>query len=149
MFTSHRGGSVWKRTALIYGALAVFCGVFAVIYLQFSHGESSPFLVWLFAPALVLGAIPALLMTRTKPAIRPGIAVRKIWNTAIATLSCGMLVRAIINISGRYTEYDLIYWIVSGILFVCAAALAVCRAVQRKKAQNRAAEDATRSHTLP
>lgn len=34
-----------------------------------------------------------------------------------------MLVRAIINISGRFTEYDTIYWILSGLLFSLAAVL--------------------------
>jgi len=125
----HKSNStVWKKTAWSYGILAVFSGLFTLVYLQFSHGESSPFLVWLFAPALLLGMLPALLMSRIRAGIRPRILVRRIWNTAVATLSCGMLVRAIINISGRYTEYDIIYWILSGILFLAAGALSLRRA---------------------
>lgn len=34
-----------------------------------------------------------------------------------------MLVRAVINISGRYTEYDTIYWVLSGLLFSLAVVL--------------------------
>ncbi|NLI54661.1 MAG: hypothetical protein GX417_10145 [Clostridiales bacterium] len=93
-----------------------------MIYLQFSHGESSPFLIWLFAPSLLLGMAPALLLSRARTAKLPGRAVRRIWNSAIATLSVGMLVRSVINISGRYTDYDAIYWITSGVLFLAAVA---------------------------
>lgn len=132
MYTLQRKSNsvVWKKTAWVYGALAAFSGVFAFVYLQFSHGESSPFLVLLFAPALLLGLVPALLMRRIKPIKRPGTYARRVWNTAVATLSCGMLVRAIINISGRYTEYDTIYWILSGVLFAAAIALFVFRSAR-------------------
>ena len=132
MYTYQRNSKsvVWKKTAWVYGILAAFSGVFAFVYLQFSHGESSPFLVLLFAPALILGLLPALLMRRIKPVKRPGTYARRVWNTAVATLSCGMLVRAIINISGRYTEYDTIYWILSGILFLAAIALLVFRSAK-------------------
>lgn len=133
MYTLRRGGSaVWKKTAWVYGILTAFCGIFAGVYLLFSHGESSPFLIWLFAPALLLGLLPALLINRTRAFKRPGISVRRLWNTAIATQSCGMLVRAIINISGRYTEYDTIYWILSGVLFLAAIALFYAKQARRK-----------------
>lgn len=132
MYTSLKSGAAsWGKTAWVYAILAIFCGIFAVVYLQFSHGESSPFLVWLFAPALLLGLLPALFMSRAKANKRPGIRARRIWNTAVATLSCGMLVRAIINISGRYTEYDMICWILSGVLFFTAIALTARRAARR------------------
>ena len=135
MSSRKNGTAVWSKTAWVYGALAVFSCVFAFVYLQFSHGESSPFLVWLFAPALLLGMIPALLMRRAKPSRRPDSCARRIWNTAVATLSCGMLVRAIINISGRYTEYDTIYWAISGVLFFTSIALLLRRsAAQRTRA---------------
>ena len=126
--------SSWKKTALFYGILSVFCGVFSVVYLQFSHGESSAFLVWLFAPALLLGALPAWLLSRVTPVLRPGKAVRRLWNSAVATLSAGMLVRAIINIAGRYTDYDLIYWIASGALFITAIVIHIRRRAQRRPA---------------
>lgn len=111
-----------KKTAWTYGILTAFTGVFSFVYLLLSHGESSPFMVWLFAPPLLLGLLPALLLMRTSATLQPGRSVRRIWNSAVAALTCGMLVRAVINISGRYTEYDTIYWIVSGLLFLAAAA---------------------------
>lgn len=122
MYTSAReaGLARLKKSARAYGILAAFCGVFSTVYLQFSHGESSPFLIWLFAPPLLLGAIPALLLSRTRSLRLPKRPARRIWNSAVATLSTGMLVRSVINISGRYTDYDTIYWLASGLLFLAA-----------------------------
>ena len=111
-----------KKTAWTYGILTAFIGVFSSVYLLFSHGESSPFMVWLFATPLLLGLLPALLLMRARASLQPGRSVRRLWNSAVAALTCGMLVRAIINISGRYTEYDTIYWIASGLLFLASAA---------------------------
>ena len=129
---------MWQKTAIVYGILAAFCGVFSLVYLQFSHGESSPFLVWLFAPALLLGALPALLIHlfggRT-----PSIAARRLWNSAVAALSTGFLVRAVINISGRYTSYDTLYWALAGALVLGAiAAQAAKRRAVRRRAQTTA-----------
>ena len=94
-------------------------------------------MIWLFAPSLVLGMIPAILLGRASSNMQPNTTVRNLWNSAIATLSAGMLVRAIINISGRYTEYDTIYWIASGVLFALAAAVYVKRTVLRRRLQTR------------
>lgn len=127
-----------RKTAWAYGALAILSEIFSFVYLQFSHGESSPFLVWLFAPALLLGMVPALVLGRTSAKNRPGSATRRIWNSAIATLMAGMLVRSVINISGRYTDYDGIYWVLSGLLFA-AAVYAYLR--QQKTTANRAKAD--------
>lgn len=123
---------MWQKTAIVYGILAAFCGVFSIVYLQFSHGESSPFLVWLFAPALLLGALPALLAGRTVVFKRSNAAARSVWNSAVATLICGMLVRAVINISGRYTDYDTIYWVLAGALFLTAIGLFAVRSVKQR-----------------
>lgn len=127
MYTSAHNGKTasLRKTAWAYGILAAFFGVFSFVYLLLSHGESSPFMVWLFAPSLLLGLLPALLLMRGRTSLLPGRGVRRIWNSAVAALTCGMLVRAIINISGRFTYFDTIYWIASGLLFLMAAAFYV------------------------
>lgn len=51
-----------------------------------------------------------------------------------------MLVRAIINISGRYTEYDTIYWVLSGVLFLAAIALFLRQAGKPQSGKNIARE---------
>ena len=123
------------RTAVLYAGIAGFCGIFSIVYLQFSYGVSSPFLVWLFAPPLLLGALPALLLGRyaKRP---PAQAARRLWNSAVATLTTGFLVRAVINISGRFTDYDGLYWLLAGALF---AAAIIFQAVKRGQRSGRAA----------
>jgi hypothetical protein len=125
-----------RKTALVFGAIAAICGIFSIVYLKFSHGESSPFLIWMFAPSLALGMIPAWLLSRGKAIRWPGITVRRLWNSAIAVLSVGMLARAIINISGRYTEYDMIYWVLSGLLFLTAIAIFLYRDAKRRNRED-------------
>ncbi|MEN6635023.1 MAG: hypothetical protein ABFC56_04185 [Clostridiaceae bacterium] len=65
--------------------------------------------------------------------------VRRLWNSAVATLTTGFLVRAVINISGRYTDYDGFYWLLAGALF---AAVIIWQAVKRGQSRARAAATA-------
>ncbi|HRX58418.1 MAG TPA: hypothetical protein P5075_06550 [Eubacteriales bacterium] len=120
-----------RRAAVTYAVLAALCGAFSAVYLHFSYGESSPFLVYLFVPPLLLGCVPAALLGSLRMKRTPGVPVRRLWNAGVATLTVGFLVRAIINIAGRYTHYDLIYWVLSGGLF---AAAILRYFVRRKKA---------------
>lgn len=110
-----------------YGFVAAFCGVFSAVYLHYSYGESSPFLVLLFLPSLLLGLVPAETLLLTDKVRIASLPVRRLWNSGIAVLTVGFLVRAVINISGRYTDYDIIYWILSAGFF----ALAVFATVKR------------------
>lgn len=122
------------RTVKAYGFLSAFCGVFSVVYLHFSYGESSPFMVLLFLPPLLLGLVPAealLLTDRVQAASRP---VRALWNSGVAVLTVGFLVRAVINISGRYTHYDILYWVLSAGFFALAAFTLSKRAKRRSPA---------------
>lgn len=118
-----------RRAALIYAAVSALCGAFGAVYLHFSYGESSLFLVYLFAPPLLVGCIPTALLGSLRLSRPPGASVRRLWGAGVATLTAGFLVRAVVNISGRYTQYDKIYWALSAILF----AAAVLRYFVRKK----------------
>ena len=121
------------RTAKAYGVIAAFCGIFSAVYLHFSYGQSSPFLVMLFLPPLLLGLVPAetlLLTDKVRIASKP---VRSLWNSGVATLTVGFLVRAVINISGRYTYYDAVYWVLSAGFFVLAVFAASKRGTKRDR----------------
>ena len=116
-----------------YGIVAAFCGVFSAVYLHYSYGQSSPFLVLLFLPPLLLGLVPAetlLLTDRVRLASKP---VRNLWNSGVATLTTGFLVRAVINISGRYTHYDILYWVLSAAFFALAVLMITKRNAKRRR----------------
>lgn len=130
--------AILRRTATVYLAISAFCGVFSAVYLHFSFGQSSPFLVLLFAPPLLLGAGPAFFAARSKKR-PPARVTRLLWNSAVATLTSGCLVRAVINISGRYTGYDAVYWATAGMLFAAALTAELARNAARAAHANRPA----------
>lgn len=70
---------------------------------------------FMFLIPLFGGALPSLIIKSDIPRISFNL-----WNAGIATLVFGCLVRGIINISGRFTEYDMIYWVIGGILIISA-----------------------------
>lgn len=109
------------RRALITGvSLAVFCVVFTFIYEQFSHGATSPHMRCMFLMPLVGCALPALagLLTPLHRFVcRPAF---NLWNSGLAVWAVGCLFRGIVNISGRFTDLDSIYW-VTGWIFLAAA----------------------------
>ena len=78
----------------------------------------------MFLCPLLGGVLPAGLFLAVSPARRAVSRLAfNLWNSGIATLIFGCLVRAIINISGRFTDYDILYW-GAGALFLLAAILA-------------------------
>jgi hypothetical protein len=111
------------RRALITGAsLAVFCVVFTLIYEQFSHGATSSHMRCMFLMPLVGCALPALVGLVTplhRFVCRPAF---NLWNSGMAVWAVGCLFRGIVNISGRFTDLDRVYWIL-GWIFLAAAAV--------------------------
>jgi hypothetical protein len=116
-----------------YGLSAAFCGAFSAVYLHYSYGQSSPFLVFLFAPSLLLGLTPAALLLWTGSERIASRAVRRLWNSGVATLTVGFMVRAVINISGRYTDYDAIYWALGAAFLLAAFGTALHKKAQRRR----------------
>ncbi len=109
------------RRALITGAsLALFCAVFTLIYEQFSHGATSSHMRCMFLMPLVGCALPALVGLVTplhRFVCRPAF---NLWNSGMAVWAVGCLFRGIVNISGRFTDLDRVYWIL-GWVFLAAA----------------------------
>lgn len=109
-----------KKAAVLYLLTAVFCIVFNDIYTRFSYGAHSNFMGLMFLFPLLGGFLPSVLLGITK---KSGLVSRlsfNLWNSGIATFVFGCLVRGIINISGRFTEYDRCYWIVGSLLLAAA-----------------------------
>lgn len=48
-----------------------------------------------------------------------------LWNSGIGVFISGCFLRGIINISGRFTEYDKKYWIVGGVFFGSASLITI------------------------
>ena len=111
-----------KRAAITGASLALLCVVFTAIYEQFSHGAVSSHMRCMFLMPLVGCAIPALICFLTPLHRHVSRLAFNLWNSGLAVWTVGCLFRGIVNISGRYTDLDRIYWVL-GWCFLAAALL--------------------------
>lgn len=112
-----------KKEAVIGLALGIFCILFTVIYERFSHGAFSVHMRWMcLFPLLGCGAVGCLAaLTPLHKHISRWCF--NLWNTAIASFTLGCLFRGIVNISGRFTERDVIYMVI-GFVFIALSLIA-------------------------
>ena len=96
-----------SRTFISYLAMAAFLFIFSRIYESLSYGEVSVFMHYMFCATLV-GGIVLLGLLQVKPNLSR--MTYNLWNSGIATITAGCLLRGIINLSGRSTTLDQPYW---------------------------------------
>lgn len=106
-----------RKTIKIYIVVTVISIIFSYIYEMFSYGEYSNYMRFLFVVPII-GEITYEIIYFLK--INITRATYNLFNSGIAILMSGMLIKGIINISGRYTNYDIIYWIL-GTIFILSA----------------------------
>ena len=97
----------FSRTFISYLAIAAFLFIFSRIYESLSYGEVSVFMHYMFCATLV-GGILLLGLLQVKPNLSR--MTYNLWNSGIATITAGCLLRGIINLSGRSTTLDQPYW---------------------------------------
>ncbi|HFI0409366.1 TPA: hypothetical protein ACGO20_001239 [Streptococcus suis] len=97
----------FSRTFISYLAMAAFLFIFSRIYESLSYGEVSVFMHYMFCATLV-GGILLLGILQVKPNLSR--MTYNLWNSGIATITAGCLLRGIINLSGRSTTLDQPYW---------------------------------------
>ena len=110
------------RTLIVGGSLSLLCVIFTVIYEQFSHGAVSTHMRCMFLMPIVGCALPALIGFFTPLHRHVSRVAFNLWNSGVAVWAVGCLFRGIVNISGRYTSLDRIYWI-TGWVFLGLAVL--------------------------
>lgn len=115
------------RAAAVYLAAAVLCVVFNAVYTHFSYGERSGLMTLMFLFPLGGGVLPAVLLLLGGKARMVCRAAFNLWNSGIAALVCGCLVHGVITISGRFSDYDIWYWLAGGALLLAAAASVAVR----------------------
>ena len=103
----------FKKTAVVYTLITVFFFIFSRIYEQFSFGETSVYMHWLFGVPLI-GEVVLLIFQKLIPNLSR--LSLNLWNSAVATIAAGVLFRGIVNLSGRSTTLDLPYWYVGLVL---------------------------------
>lgn len=121
----------YKKILVRYLAASAFLAVFALVYYRFSHEIRSPWMTWLFAWPLVMGAVPAALEYL---GILPGsgdVSVdgqeaggqqKDFYRFGLVSLTFASLLRGILRIAG--TDSRLVDY-----LFIAGAVMAAAGAV--------------------
>lgn len=106
---------ITKKNIYTYGVVVLFCIFGTKIYEQFSYGEYSLYMRSMFWFPLAGGMALAMLFYKLERTVSRKSFL--LWNSGIAALTVGCLVRGIITISGRSSSYDRYYWF-AGVVFL-------------------------------
>lgn len=133
MSTSDRNPDAPRLTRwLLTGTGAsAFLAVFNLVYTSLSYGESSVHMRWAFLFPLVLCAMPAALFLAAQRKTRLPRLAFNLWNGGVATLVCGCLLRGVVDIAGRTTGYDRLYYLAGTALLIAGAAIAASAELYR------------------
>ena len=124
----------FRKTALIYALLTIFFFAFSRIYESFSFGETSSHMHYLFTIPLAGGILLLLFMKVIPNLSRLSL---NLWNSAVATLTAGVLFRGIVNLSGRSTTLDQPYIYISiGFLTLAIISMLFTRSVWVTESSN-------------
>ncbi len=129
------------RSLLVGGSISLLCVIFTVIYEQFSHGATSPYMRCMFLMPLVGCVLPAAVGYFThlhRPVSRVAF---NLWNSGLAVWTVGCLFRGIVNISGRYTDLDRIYWVAGWVFLGLAVLTQGLHVIARIKANRKEVSD--------
>jgi hypothetical protein len=101
-----------------YFAITLGCILFNFIYEQFSYGEHSDFMRMMFCVPMFGGVLPFWIIYLTRAEFTLSRIGYNLWNSGVALLTSGCLIRGIIEISGRTTDYDKFYWLLGGLMAI-------------------------------
>ncbi len=99
----------------IYLAVSAFLGIFTVIYYQFSHGVTSPYMTFVFLIPLVLGGIACLVRHRFGEG---GYVARNAYPSGIAAITVASLLQGVFLIAGNSSKLVMPLAIVGIVLLI-------------------------------
>ena len=94
---------------MVYLILSIFLFIFSRVYVSLSYGEVSIFMNTLSLVPLIGGGLLVGLLYLQPTLSRISF---NLWNSGVAVLTAGFLLRGIINLSGRSTTLDWPYWVI-------------------------------------
>ena len=111
------------KAFILYLSAAAFCLVFYLIYSRFSHDVSSPFMTFLFAWPLLLGALPCgIILTSKNERLYPSRLSANLYNSGVAALTIASAMKGVFDIAGTSSIHQSILMIV-GISFLAFGVL--------------------------
>ena len=114
---------------MVYLIISIFFFLFSRIYVSLSYGEYSFFMNTLSLVPLIGGGLLVGLLL-----VQPNLSrvSFNLWNSGVAVLTVGFLLRGIINLSGRSTTLDWPYWLI-GAGFLGLALVSISLSLFRSK----------------
>ena len=107
------------KTALVFLVVSLFCILLNYVYSRYSHGVYSNYMTYMFAYPLIGGVVVNLLAGTILKTRVPGRFAINIYNSGIATLTVGSMLRGIFDIAGTSSPYQPVF-VVMGWLMLLA-----------------------------
>ncbi len=105
-----------SKTAFVYLLISLFCILFGAVYEIYSHEVYSYYMLYAFAFPLVGGTLVFSVLSFVKLARYPNAVSRNLYNSGIATLTVGSIVRGVLDIYGTTNALSEYYWSVGFVL---------------------------------
>lgn len=110
----------FKLQSLSSALISVFLVVFNIVYTNFSYGQYSLYMRYMFLfPLIMCCLIPSVLYVLKAYNYVNRLAFN-LWNASAATFVFGCIVKGVIEISGRQTDFERIYFSLGSLLAVIA-----------------------------
>jgi hypothetical protein len=118
------------HAAWVYGLLTVFLYIFNLVYTSFSFGESSIYMHNMYLVTLIGGFIPFMLLL----VLNKGHLITRLsfnlYNSGLACIVFGCLIKGIVNISGRCTTVERPYYYAAA-AFILVSFMTTCNNVRK------------------
>lgn len=126
----------FKLQALSSALISVFLVVFNIIYTHFSYGQYSLYMRYMFLfPLIMCCLIPSVFYILKAYGYVNRLAFN-LWNASAATFVFGCIVKGVIEISGRQTDFERIYFSLGSLLAVIAVISVFIEKKKRTQTQN-------------
>lgn len=102
----------FRKTAIVYLAVTVFCVIFDRVYALFGHGVFSASMSFMFLYPLLAGVLPFLLLWLFAPQADKVKYYRlfyNCYNSGVATLTVGSMLNGIFEIAGTSSSYVIVF----------------------------------------
>ena len=123
------------KTMLVYSAVSAFCIFFNKVYALYGHGVTSASMSLMFLYPLIGGAAVFMFLWLFKPdatGIPKYRLLYNLYNSGIAALVIGSMLKGIFEIAGTSSQYTVFYFIL-GWMFIAVGIIGFLSDSQKQK----------------
>ncbi len=120
----------------ISAACSVFLIIFNAIYTHFGYGQYSLHMRYMFLFPLTMSCLIPLVIYLLKLHEAVNRLAFNLWNASVATFVFGCIVKGVIEISGRQTDFEKIYFSLGSLLAMISVISLFVVKNERNRTQN-------------